>query len=169
MPPQDNRYAPPRTQELELPADGTPDRCEHVEWTRRVIWGGVGVSLLASLLMFVTKPDEYAKAMDWVWELIGLGIGLAIAWWFTNKLGAGRNWMRLLITILNSVALALVGGAFAIMLPTASANDLFGEMFKTAPIETGSMMVQMLLIAVEIVLLNTPSSRAWFKAKKYSA
>jgi hypothetical protein len=57
----------------------------------------------------------------------------------------------------------------AMLLPTAFGKNLFAEMISSAPIETGSMTFQLLLGAVELVLLNTPSSRAWFRAKKYSA
>ncbi len=168
MEPQDNRYAPPKALELELPPEAPADRCEHVEWACKLMWIGFGVSILSSLLVLVTHAMPH-PGIQLFMELVGTAIGLAILYWVTTKLRAGRNWMRLLITIVNVVGIAILAIGLVWLLSTEFGKGFLSGFFGAAPVQSVSMLLQYVLGTTEAVLINTPSSRAWFQAKKYSA
>ena len=164
-----NPYAPPKALALEVPPEAPPEKNKHVEWACKLMWFGMGLSVLASLLVvFTTGGDSPERMLEIIGEVVGLAIGFLIVWWFTNKLRAGRNWMRMLITILTVVGLVVFAIVAVVMLSIEDGADYAGTMFEMAPMETISMFGQTALSVAEVVLINTSSSRAWFQAKKYA-
>jgi len=163
---EDNPYAPPKALNLEPAPEPAADQCAHVEWACKLLWIGFGFSLLDVLVeAFYTRGSEMF-GVGLVGNVIGLVIALAIVFWFTIKLRAGRNWMRLLITILTVVGLATVTLVFIFIEDSASIVD---AAFRQSPILAASSAVQMTLSVTEAVLINTPASRAWFRAHGFRA
>ena len=85
---------------------------------------------------------------------------LLLTWWIVAKLQAGRNWMRVLLTVL-------------IVLATLS--TLIERDFQSATLVTGRTSLTLTLIhnglhvildLSVVALLFSPSARAWFAAKK---
>ena len=157
-----NPYAPPKAQDLELPAEAPPDRCEHVEWACKLMWIGLGLSTLETLLTTFLNRDSSELAMEIVGALIGLAIAFAIVLWFTVKLRAGRNWMRWLVTILTVLGILLIA-FIARIIPQST----LAELYAASPLTVANMGIQMLLSVVEMVLINTPAARQWFHARSY--
>jgi len=91
---------------------------------------------------------------------IGVGIGLLINWWVTSRLKQGRNWMRILLTVL---------AAIGVLVPV-----FFWDFYKAQvfPMYTGYTLVLVLsllqyaLWLVALGLLYTARSRKWFAAMK---
>ncbi len=91
---------------------------------------------------------------------IGVGIGVLINWWVTSRLKRGRNWMRILLTVL---------AAIGVLVPM-----LFWNFYKTQvfPMYTGNSLslvlsvLQYALWLVALGLLYTARSRKWFAAMK---
>ena len=164
---RENLYAPPRAVELELPAD-TPDQGRHVELACKLWWIGFALSVLTSLLALYRHTGTPNLGSEITGEVIALAVSLAFVYWFTTKLRAGRNWMRLLVTILGITGFALLGLVYLLLRQTGLAPQFFSEVYAGSPIESVSLIVQFVLSLIELVLINTPSSRAWFKAKKFA-
>ena len=162
MVPTNNPYAPPKARDLELPPQTAQGPNEHVEWACKLIWIGVGVSTLESILEAFLNPGSGAGELTAyiVGGVIGLAITFAIAYWFTNYLRAGRNWMRWLITILTTLGLLIMAVA-AVFIP----RSFLTGMFATAPLTMANMGIQLLLSVAELVLINTPAARDWFRAR----
>jgi hypothetical protein len=155
-----NPYAPPKAQDLELPPEAPPDRCQPVEWACKLMWIGLGLSTLETILTTFLDHDSSALAMEIVGAAIGLTITFAIVLWFTVKLRAGRNWMRWLVTILT--ALGVLAIAFiARIIPQTT----FAEIYAEGPLTVANMGIQLLLSVAEVVLINTPAAREWFRAR----
>ena len=163
----ENRYAPPKALELELPPQVPADRCLHVDWACTLLWTGFGVSVASSLLTLVATHDSRVWAKQ-VLGLFGLAFGLVIVDWVTRKLRAGRNGMRLLVTIFNSIGSVGMAISVTMLLSTQYGRSFLSGFFGAAPIPSISLLLHTAFGAAEIVLLNTPSSRAWFRAKKFS-
>ena len=162
MEPPSNPYAPPKSQDLELPPEAPSDRCKHVEWACKLMWIGLGLSTLESILTTFLNLDSSALAMEIVGALIGLAVAFAIVFWFTVKLRAGRNWMRWLVTIITVLGILVIAFVAKIV-----PQSLFAQMYAASPLTLANMGIQMLLSVVEVVLINTPAARQWFHARSY--
>ena len=165
---QDNRYAPPKALELELAPEAPMGPCIHVEWARKLIWAGFGVSVLSSTLLILTNHDPRSRGPLWFSAVLGLGIGFPLMFWVTTRLRAGRNWMRLLVTIFSGIGIAMVALSLAMLLATEYGRSFLSGFIGVAPIPSLSMLLHTLLGVPEVILLNTSRSRAWFAAKKIS-
>jgi hypothetical protein len=168
MQPPNNPYAPPKALALEVPQDAPPEKSKHVDWACHLMWIGMGFSVLASLLFLFTMREVPAQAQEFLEELVGLAIGFAIVWWFTNKLRAGRNWMRMLVTILNVIGMVILAITLVVMFTMGIGSEFLGAMFQEGTFQAASMVLQMALVVCETVLINTPSARAWFEAKRHA-
>jgi len=154
-----NPYTPP-TSHVDDPSVAAvdPDGNRDVLRSTMLIWISFGLGVIG----FVLEMFSIANSQVSVW--IGLAIGLAVAflitWWVTAKLKAGRNWMRILITVL--------------MILGVAGPLLFWEYYKTAivvqyaqqPIKGVFDLAQYALSIIAVLLLYTARSRAWFAAMK---
>lgn len=104
----------------------------------------------------------------------GLGFGRGIAmvvttilfaglltWWFTAKLGVGRNWMRWLLNIL--MGLSLLGLPLTLL---GFGTALQGAAVST--LEVIAAIAQFGLSLYVLVLINSAPAREWFAAMKLS-
>jgi hypothetical protein len=139
-------------------ASADPEGNRDVLRATRLLWISFGVGILGFVLE-VFEPTVGGLPM-----IIGLVFGVAIAflitWWFTAKLQAGRNWMRILMTVL--MVLGIIGPL------------LVWDFYKTAvfaayasnPLKAVVDLAQYALGIIAVLLLYTPRSRAWFAAMK---
>ena len=127
------------------------------------MWICLGLATLSSVLTVLENRDSYYLGTVIVRELLELMIALALVLWFTRMLSTGRNWMRLLITIL------FVIGCAALVYGVAMDSTLPVLMFAVWPIRATLLLAQLALAAIVVVLINTPPSRRWFQARIHDA
>jgi hypothetical protein len=125
---------------------------------------------ISSGLALIVTPIEYGNLQNAATppesplQLLAVSaVLLLLTWWIVAKLQAGRNWMRVLLTIL--IALATL-------------STLIERDFQSATLVTGRTSLtltlihnglQVLLDLSVVALLFSPSARAWFAAKKAGA
>jgi hypothetical protein len=156
-----NPYAPPTAPVADIAGAPPVATHPHVLLACKLMWASMVVSLASSIPDLFKLPGSLSIVAAIISLLIGTAIGFAIVWWFTIKLKAGRNWMRLLLTVFQVVGIVFV--------------LLFWDFYKTAfslmapdPVRIVLMGAQWLLSLVAVVLINLPGARAWFAAVKQS-
>jgi hypothetical protein len=164
MPPAENPYAPPKTQELELQPEFVADRCRHVEWACTIMWISVGLSVLEVVLTTLFNQDSPQFASELIGGIVGVGIAFGLVYWFTLKLRAGRNWMRILVTVLTIIGTVLMVFGY-VFLFTQLPEEVVAEELNFGPIQVVDMCLQTALSIAEVVLINTPTARDWFRAR----
>ena len=97
-------------------------------------------------------------------SVVGFIFGALITAWYTTKLKRGRNWMRLLLTIIT--VLSFVSLPFTIFV----SKQLYVAAFTERPVVVTTVVtvtsVHYVLTAIAIVLINTRAARAWFHSTK---
>jgi hypothetical protein len=152
---QRNPYTPPSTPVADITsASVTPNR--EVLLACQLIWASFSLSLIGSASELVNASTIGLMIGLSFGLLIGGAIGFAITKWIVSKLQAGRNWMRLLFTILS------VLGYFCIPIFW----KFYSPLYAAHPIKGGVTVLGTILNIWAIVLLNIPRSRAWFTATK---
>lgn len=152
-----NPYSPPTAQVADLPASSSALQVEpNVIRACRLLWWYFAASLLSVALSARITGSWAAAAFGLVF---GGGFSFAITFWGTSKLKAGRNWMRLLITVVN------VGGVLVVPLLW---NWYKPYLLASRSIDVVITVIQWLLAWAAIYLINTRSARLWFKAMKQS-
>jgi hypothetical protein len=154
-----NPYTPP-TSHVDDPSltSADPDGNRDVLRSTVLIWISFGLGVIGFIMeMFNVGGSQVPVVASLA---VGLAIAFLITWWVTAKLKAGRNWMRILITVL--MILGVAGPLF------------FWEFYKTAivtqyadqPIKGVFDLAQYALSIVAVLLLYTARSRSWFAAMK---
>ncbi len=156
-----NPYSPPtapvggvETKQVAGPVDKNVSRACALTW-------------LSTGLVLIVTPIEYrnlqsaAPPPESLLQLVAAcAVLLLLTWWIVAKLQAGRNWMRVLLTVL-------------IVLATLS--TFIERDFHSATLVTGRTSLTLTLIhnglhvildLSVVALLFSPSARAWFAAKK---
>ena len=87
-----------------------------------------------------------------------MSIAFLIYWWFTSKLKAGRNWMRILITVLTVLAFCMIPLLWSVIVKTLV------PMYSQFPLDIVLSGIQWILSLVALWLLYTRRSREWFAA-----
>jgi|SRR5688572_30932379 len=156
-----NPYSPPKAEV----ADASVSALEDVEGRRDVyractlMWINFGIGLVGSIIEIVRTSGE---GLSGTAEMIGMAIGMAIAfliyWWFTSKLKLGRNWMRILITVLTLIFWALVPLMWDFVV--TQMIPIYAEQ----PPQAGLAIIQWVASLVVLWLLYTKRSRDWFTA-----
>ena len=155
----DNPYAPPKAPvaDIQLVPTEPPDQ---VVTACRFFWA----SFAASTLLALTEITRAANTAQVIGVLIGTVIGGLISglitWWIVSKLQAGRNWMRLLLTIIPVVVLVSVPVFWSFY------QDAMARYYSGAPLRVVWALVQSGLGLWSLVLINTANSRAWFQLMK---
>ena len=169
-----NPYAPPGSPTLDTPAAGEsagpPPQIARACTLLRCAWGVTQLGLVVTAPTIMTGADPTGADPIGAF-VVGffsvLLLGSAITYWVTNKLRAGRNWMRLLVTFwcalnLASLVIAMIkwSGPRRVL---ARLTELQGSGGAWAT------LTQFALILAAVVLVNTPSARAWFARMKARA
>ena len=154
-----NPYTPP-TSHVDDPAltSVDPDGNRDVLRSTLLIWTSFGLGVIGFFLEMFSLVGSQVPVI--VSLAIGLTIAFLVTWWVTLKLKAGRNWMRILITVL--------------MILGVAAPLLFWDFYKTAVVAQYANqsikgvfdLGQYVLSIVAVVLLYTARSRSWFAAMK---
>lgn len=154
-----NFYAPPRAPVTDIESEPVTVNRD-VVFACRLYWVSFGLSLVESIYNVLLLADSSLIVGGLIGAIIGAAIGVASTVWIVAKLKAGRNWMRVLVTILSALGLLSV--------------PIFWKFYLTAvipiyaknPAMLGVGVLQLIANTWGIILLNVPSSRAWFHAMK---
>ncbi len=156
-----NRYAPPSAPVEDI-GDASVAPCPHIELASKLLWASFALSLFDSVVKVIQAQETIARIAMGVGGLIGAGVSFALLYWIVRKLRQGRNWMRWLFTSLNLIgwlSMLVFWDFFHRVFPTMSGNWL----------AIISMSAQTLLGIAVLVLLHTPTTRAWFRAHKVAS
>jgi hypothetical protein len=154
-----NPYMPPSTPVADIAgAPLTPNR--EVLLACKLFWVSFALSLVGSVSDLINVSTIALVIGLLVGLLIGGAIGYAITRWIVSKLKAGKNWMRLLMTILSVV------GYLCIPIFWKFYSSVIFPLYAANPIKGGVTVLGAILNIWGIVLLNVPRSRAWFTAAK---
>jgi hypothetical protein len=87
---------------------------------------------------------------------LGVGIRIVVAAWINSRIGLGRNWARILATILFALS--------AIYLATQWRNFIALFNGEAALAYTAVSVIKVGINIATVVLLFTPRANRWFKA-----
>ena len=160
-----NPYAAPDAVVADVAVpDAVPPENKHVKWACIVLWCSLAITLIALPVTVRQQPAVVSDTFGWGGTLatgiIGAVLAALIIWWVTAKLGAGRNWMRLLVTVFYGFSTLISPFAWA-------ASETAAQSFATPFIGTLTILSYITNVAT-LVLVNTPSAREWFAAMKLS-
>jgi hypothetical protein len=154
-----NPYTPPAAPVAdaagtEVGAEGSRD----VLKANMLLWISFGLGVINFVLDAFRLVAQGSPMIAMVALAFGIGIGFLLNWWYTSKLKAGRNWMRIFLT------------ACAILVVAASL--LFWDFYRAFVVKqygnsTAAIAIAVLqhcLWIVAIVFLHTKRSRDWFAA-----
>ena len=154
-----NPYSPPKAEV----ADAQISALDDVEGRRDVyractlMWINFGFALLSTGIEVVRNLGTTQTA-EYVGMVIGMSIAFLIYWWFTSKLKAGRNWMRILITVLTVLAFCMIPLLWSVIVKTLV------PLYSQFPLDLVLSGIQWILSLVVLWLLYTRRSREWFAA-----
>jgi len=154
-----NPYSPPKAEV----ADAQISALDDVEGRRDVyractlMWINFGFALLSTGIEVVRNLGTTQTA-EYVGMVIGMSIAFLIYWWFTSKLKAGRNWMRILITVLTVLAFCMIPLLWSVIVKTVV------PLYSQFPLDIVLSGIQWILSLVVLWLLYTRRSREWFAA-----
>ena len=157
-----NPYLPPQSPVSDIPSAAVASPRD-VLLSCNLQWVFCGLWLVDALSDLLNPPSVAPKMGGAPWTLIGPAIGLAVSWWVVSKLKAGRNWMRLLLT----VAILLNYVSIPIFWNFSATNIL--PIYAKNPIKAGVAVLETISGVCSVILLNTSRSRAWFAASKREA
>src|SRR5580693_109198 len=100
-----NPYSPPAAPVADLPTGNAGDNRD--VWNAcKLLWVSCAMNVMSPLLGGV--PHVAPPVGGIVEELVSDAIQVLITYWIVSKLKAGRNWMRLLLTICIAAAYLLI-------------------------------------------------------------
>jgi len=150
-----NPYSPPNSPGADIVDESAPPNRD-VLIACRLTWLSVGLWCLALVRDVLTQRS--------IAVLIGAVIGAAFYFWFNSwvvsKLKAGRNWMRLFLTIV-----AVLGYLSIPIFWKFWSADVFPR-YAADPIRAVFDVLQAIAGIGTVVMLNLPGSRAWFAQSK---
>jgi len=150
-----NPYSPPTTPVADIHGDSVIDNRE-VLIACKLFWVSFGLSLVGTA-SDVLRQSAIPLVIG---GLIGAAVGFAITRWIVSKLKAGRNWMRLLVTILP------VPGYLTVPIFWNFYSTTVFPTYARNPIMAAVSLLQIIPNTWAIVLLNLPHSRAWFSQQR---
>ena len=159
-----NPYTPPAAHvedsALALPLDPAGGRDVFRACT--LMWVSFGLSALIDLVeIFRSLGGPIAVVVGTIIGMaFGVGIGLLMTWWFTSRLRRGRNWMRVLLTVLAVLSIA------ATILFWNWYRSIVVPVYATNPVMAVLGGLQFVFWLVSLGLLFTPRSNTWFAAMK---
>ncbi len=154
-----NPYTPPAAPVADpVGTDVDPEGSRDVLKTNMLLWISLGLGVVNYVLDVSRLAAQASLMIALIALAFGVGIGILMNWWFTHKLKAGRNWMRILLTVF---------GILAVVVPL-----VFWDFYKaalTAQYASSTMKavvgaLQYSSWVVAIVFLHTKRSRDWFAA-----
>jgi hypothetical protein len=155
-------YAPPPPEGYGAAGPSRGDKPASVNTAVNLIWANIALSVLSTVLTFVyldsiveqasggAVTEDAARSAAIVGAFIGLLIGAGLYLLLGIFIGKGRNWARIVYTILGALGIifgliGLVSGGTPVLMLVLS-------------------LVSVALTAAAIFLLWKPESSAWFSA-----
>jgi hypothetical protein len=154
-----NPYTPPGTPVADIASDPVTVNRD-VLIACKLFWVSFGLSLVSSASDVLRESTTPQMVGGLIGLIVGGAIGFAITRWIVSKLKAGRNWMRLLMTI------GPVLGYLSIPIFWKFYSTAVFPIYGRNPIKAGVFVLQIIPSVWSIYLLNVPRSRAWFTAAK---
>lgn len=153
--PEDPRYAPPRAEVADLaPALSLAEAPREVRWALRLLWVGLGLSVVAGgvgFMLLLADPSAEGSLPYLVAFTLLTAFALALTVWLILKIRDGRGWARVAYLLL-----WLLGAALMLMPGGEMPNSFFEE---------AAAIVTSLLELVALVLLFMPPARRWFQPR----
>jgi hypothetical protein len=140
-----NPYSPPAANVADAPPPPRGERPRAVKIALALLWLGMGLAIVIQLV----DVHDPARGLNMGLVIGSQVVGIALNVWLFVKIGAGRNWARIVYVVLIGLSLPIQG--FAIKL-----------------IFTRSMLIGLMVAAsvitniVAMVLVFGPG-RAWFR------
>jgi hypothetical protein len=158
-----NPYAPPNSPVADV-APGRPTEVDpKVRRACVLIWWSFAATMAVEAMTFFAQAPAGVGAAGSAVGLVTITVvGILMALWMTSKLRAGRNWMRLLYTILFAF------GILSMILLPAYTQQTFA-LYASHPLLGVLSVVNWILNVYIVVLINSKSARDWFAAMKASA
>lgn len=146
-----NPYSPPPTSVADFRGDSVLDN-RYVLIACKLFWVSFGLALVGTASDVVRQSTISVV----IGGTIGAAIGFAITRWTVSKLRAGRNWMRLLVTIIT-----VLGYLAVPMFWNFYSTQVF-PIYARNPMAAAATLLQIISNTGAVVLLNLPHGRAWF-------
>jgi hypothetical protein len=155
-----NPYSPPTAQVADMPPQLPGEIDPNVQRACKLIWWSFGLGLVAeAMLVFrMPMPSGAGQVGFVIGLLLAFAIGFFIVRWIVSKLRAGRNWMRLLYSILCVLGI--------VWLLTPGAAKATWAMYTNNPALGVAGIANWVLSMWVLVLINTRSARTWFATPK---
>jgi high-affinity Fe2+/Pb2+ permease len=154
-----NPYSPPTAPVADFHGDSVIDN-RNVLMACKLFWVSFGLSLVGTASDVLRQSTLPLVIGGLIGAIIGAAVGFALTRWFVSKLKAGRNWMRLLVTILP------VLGYLSVPIFWNFYSTMVFASYARNPVMAAISLLQIIPGAWAIVLLNLPRSRAWFSQQK---
>lgn len=152
-----NPYAPPVSPVAD-PTELRGPRPKEVTRAVRLLWVSLVLSI-AGLFMQPTRAASHEEQVVVTTTLVVGGvIGFGLWGWVLLKIGAGRNWARIVFIVLTIIGLAIT--------PFVMPYSL--SVYRTQPLSGVSAAANAILELAALYLLLTAPARAWFKPKNPS-
>jgi uncharacterized membrane protein HdeD (DUF308 family) len=149
-----NPYAPPRTVVADIESPFDLPRPREVTGAVRLYWLALLVAVPSAIYdMFTTPVPGATLAMlviifGVIWALV-----LGLMYWIYSSIGKGRNWARILTTVLVVVGLLFSFWAVPVMFAQSTLSGI-------------TYLVQTALNVWATVLLYKEPANTWFRAMK---
>lgn len=124
------------------------------------MWWAFGAAVIGAAFRVSFSSQTSLLIARLIGAAIGGGIAFFWTYWVTTKLRAGRNWMRLLITVTQ------VAGIAALALFWSFYKPLLVNLYSSNAAYAVATAIQWTLNLAAIALINTPAARSWFAAMK---
>jgi hypothetical protein len=163
-----NPYAAPAAtvDDVLAPGSGVPPLHPHVRRACVIMWWSLAIGMLGVPVSLKRQLESMGTGTS-IWALaVGAAIGfvfaVAIIWWITAKLRAGRNWMRWLLNISTGI------WAVSVLLLWGAGSPVVTVLL-SYPLELAFSVVQWIFTIAVLVLVNTTAAREWFAEMKLHA
>jgi len=150
-----NPYSPPTSPSVDIVDEAVPTN-RYVLIACRLTWLSFGlwfIGLVGDLL-------SQRSIAVLIGAVIGAAFGFGFNSWVVSKLKAGRNWMRLFLTVF-----AVLGYLSIPVFWKFWSAEVFPR-YAADPIKAALDVVQTIVGIGTVVMLNLPSSRVWFAQSK---
>jgi hypothetical protein len=121
----------------------------------RLIWLSLVMNVFALTRSILRNPGVLSIPAVVVNAFVAVAVLTLLAHWFTRKLLARRNWMRVLYTILN------LGGVVIVAL-TWGSNVAYYKRILVDALAWVIVVAQWVFPLVAVGLINDPSIKTWF-------
>lgn len=163
-----NPYAAPDAAVADVDVSANLPRPVQVTRACLLMWISLGINVITMPITQARQADALGGGIPMSSVIVGTAFGLVIGgllvWWFTSKLSAGRNWMRVLLNILFGISALVLLGSIGTVASLGS-MEVYAAAF-AGPLDVVVTAVQVVLSIAVLVLINVRPARQWFLAMR---